>query len=129
MRELQYRSGELPYKKKVEPTPAEKRQRCRTCVIYDFHQKQKYKLISPLVFPVVLGLIWKIYPNILAVVRSAIELTERFVQRAAFLPQPQNQPTHDVPEVVLALIVVWLAVISVSYALRFLEFCIFKVQI
>lgn len=129
MRELQFRSGEVPTRKKVEPTPAEKRARCRTCVIYDFHQKQKYKLISPFIVPAVVGLIWKLYPSLLAIIRSALELTERFVQRAAFLPQAQNQAVSEIPEVVLVMFVVWLGVIAVSYALKLLEFCIFKVQI
>ncbi|GMV37393.1 MAG: hypothetical protein AMXMBFR61_19010 [Fimbriimonadales bacterium] len=37
----------IPYNKKL--TPAEKAERCRNCVIYNEHQRHKYRLLVPLV--------------------------------------------------------------------------------
>lgn len=130
MKELRYRQGDVPGKK-AKLTGAQKRARCRSCVIYEFHQKQKYKLISPLVFPFVVGLVWFLYPGMKAMFREVVALTDKFVHTVTFMPQAQDKTPVGtaVPDIVLIFFVVWLAIVGISYALRFVEFCIFKIQI
>jgi energy-coupling factor transporter transmembrane protein EcfT len=129
MKDLQYRLGQVPGKKDL--TSAEKRARCRSCVIYEFHQRQKYKLISPLVFPAVIITAWFFYSKIASLITSVLGVTEKFVHKISFLPQSTDQavPNAVVPEVVLGLFVIWLTIVAISYTLQFIEFCIFKLGI
>ncbi|MEN6371971.1 MAG: hypothetical protein ABFD64_08150 [Armatimonadota bacterium] len=115
----------------VKLSAAGKRARCRTCIIYEFHQKQKYKLISPLVFPAVLLPIWLLYAKLEAFFGILLGVTDRFMRTVTFLPQSQSHIISQsaVPEYVPMLFVVWLAIISISCALLFAEFCIFKLRI
>jgi hypothetical protein len=95
------------------------------------HQQQKYKLISPLVFPATAALIWVMYPTIEAVFRKGVHLTDVFMKKVSFLPQAYDKVPSgsSVPQVVLVFFVAWLAIVAVSYGLRLVEFCIFKAQI
>jgi len=127
-RDLQYRLGTIPQKSSL--TPAEKRQRCRDCVIYRLHQEQKYKLTSPFVFPAVGALIWALFPALESMFRAFLSFTERVMRNMSFLPSSgESSGGWSVPDAVLYVFVAWLAIVVVSYALQFLEFCIFKVQI
>jgi hypothetical protein len=111
-------------------TSKQKRMLCRNCVIYQFHQQQKYKLISPLVIPATLALIWYSFSTIQSWFKSAVEFSDKFVSKVSFLPQANHvAPTTSVPDIVLWLCVAWLAILVISYLLRLVEFCIFKLQI
>ncbi|MEN6522073.1 MAG: hypothetical protein ABFD46_13100 [Armatimonadota bacterium] len=118
-------------KRSVELSAASKRARCRTCIIYEFHQKQKYKLAGPLVLPAVLLPIWLLHTKLEALFGVLLDMTDRFMRTVTFLPQSQSQAISQsaVPEYVPVLFVVWLAIISISCAFLFVEYCIFKLRI
>lgn len=128
-KDLRYRMGSTERRTKL--SRAQKRALCRSCVIYQLHQQQKYKLISPLVFPATAALIWVMYPTIEAVFRKGVHLTDVFMKKVSFLPQAYDKVPSgsSVPQVVLVFFVAWLAIVAVSYGLRLVEFCIFKAQI
>ena len=128
-KDLRYRLGQLPQKSAL--TAAQKRERCRNCVIFRSHQEQKYRLVSPLVFPAVGALIWALYPRIEALFRLMVRATDEFMKTVTFLPQSSERTAGagSVPEFVLVLFVAWLAIVAVSYSLQLVEFCIFKIQI
>ncbi|MDI6829051.1 MAG: hypothetical protein QME62_11260 [Armatimonadota bacterium] len=117
-------------------TPAQKRERCRNCFLYAEHQKQKYKILSPLVFPVVFLLMWHYIQPIKSFLHKAIVFTEHFAEIASFGVR-QGQPAAETPWANLpstANAVEWLLIfciylIIVTYVLRGLEYCIFKWQI
>jgi hypothetical protein len=127
---LEYQTGCKPGSA-VNLSAAAKRERCRTCIIYGFHQKQKYKLLSPIVFPTVLLPIWLCYAKLEVLFRFLVNFTDRFMHVVAFQPQhyPAAPPQTSVPEFVPVLFVVWLSIMLVSYALLFVEFCVFKLRI
>lgn len=128
--QLQYQTG-CRLGRTVKLSAADKRKRCRSCVIYEFHQKQKYRLISPIVFPTVLLPIWLLHSKLASLFGILVSITDRFMRTVTFLPQPQSPIISQsaVPEFVLVLFVVWLAIISVSCALLFVEYCVFKLRI
>lgn len=128
--ELQHRGSQMAGASKL--TARQKRIRCRTCIIYDFHQNQKYKLLSPLMFPAVVVTLWATYPIIEALVRRAVESTDKVMKIVSFLPESElsrQTAATATPDFVLTVFVIWLGVIAVSYALRLVEFCIFTLQI
>ncbi|MBI2841801.1 MAG: hypothetical protein HYX78_00205 [Armatimonadetes bacterium] len=128
-RDLNYRTGSVTGTRAL--TAAQKRTRCRTCVIFLYHQHQKYKLISPIVFPVTAALMWLFYPNIVGIFEGFVQFTDQFMRMVSFLPQTQVQAPElaVVPGAVQILFVMWLAIMIVSYALQFIEYCIFRLQV
>lgn len=128
-KEVNYRTGGLLGSKTL--TSAQKIQLCRNCVIFQYHQAQKYKLASPLVFPAAAALIWVLYPSIEMLFRSVVKFTDQFMKMVSFLPQASaNAPDiSQIPEFVFWMFVAWIAIVAVSYGLRFVEFCVFKMQI
>lgn len=109
-------------------TPAQKRVRCRRCVIYTEHQRQKYRLVSALTFPVVALIFWWLYQPLSAVTWNVLEKTDRFL---CFLAYTNGHAPSFVSQghalTVLALICI--GIVMLSYALRFVEYLIFKLQV
>jgi hypothetical protein len=129
-KELMYRGADsVP---KTALTARQKRMRCRMCIIFDFHQTQKYKLLSPLAFPLVFGVMWFGYPKIAEMLQAIIKVTDSFMKVVQFTPDA-NAVKHiaasSTPEYISIVFVVWLGIIAISYVLRFLEFCIFSMKI
>ncbi|MCL6519676.1 MAG: hypothetical protein K6T99_07555 [Armatimonadetes bacterium] len=117
-------------------TPAQKRERCRNCFLYAEHQKQKYKILSPLVFPAVFLLMFYYLQPIKSFLHKAIVFTEHFAEIASFGArhgQPGSQPPWaNLPSTANAvewLLIFCIYLVIVTYLLRFLEYCIFKWQI
>ncbi len=106
-----------------------KRERCRRCGIYAEHQRQKYRLLSPLVFPLVALLIYAFYAQIAVWVGIAIEKTDRFMSFLAYRQHALGNTLGDQGQVLTALAIIWLAIIAVSYALRALEYLVFELQV
>jgi hypothetical protein len=111
---------------------SEKRARCRSCGIYAEHQRQKYRLISPLVFPSVAIAIWVLSPTIQTMLGQAITVTDKFMKLVSFAPQV-SQPTWACQVsgsgAVEWMFIAWLGIMAVSYLLQLVEYFIFKVQI
>ncbi len=111
-------------------TPAQKRARCRTCVIYEYHQKQKYKIVTPIaVAAVVAVILW--YSSVFAKITvGLVHWIDGLMSRISFLPQSAAHAQNtDVPQTVIVVFIVWLIVMAVSYTLRLLDYLIFKLQI
>ena len=116
-------------------TPAEKRERCRNCFLYAEHQKQKYKILSPLVFPLAFAIMWYIHEPLRGFLHKAIEFSEHFAEVIRFMPVPEgqsSQPWTNLPSTSNAvewLLMFCLGLLLVTYMLRILEYLIFKLQI
>lgn len=106
----------------------QKRIRCRRCMIYTEHQRQKYRLLSPLVFPLV-GLMFVVfYGPIAAVAWNVLEKTDRFVSFLTYQTASQNDFASS-GSVVTALAVIWLATMVLNYTIRVLEWLVFDLQV
>lgn len=116
-------------------TPAQKRQRCRQCFLYAEHQKQKYQILSPLTFPAAIAVMWVYFEPTRAILRKALEFTDRFAGRISFEPwteqlignQWANAPSTS--STVEYLFLICIGLIVVTYLLRGLEYFIFEVQV
>lgn len=116
-------------------TSAQKRDRCRQCFLYAEHQNQKYRLLSPLMFPLAVGLIWTHLKPVMAALSKALELTDKFAGAVSFGPAPgqvaQNPWANTVStsHTVEWLFIVCLGFILVTYLLQALEYAVFRLQI
>jgi hypothetical protein len=111
-------------------TPAQKFERCKSCVIYNEHQKHKYKIGLPITVAIMVGLWMLIRTSGMHLIEGAIEGMDRMVGRLTFsagggVEKSINQSSVPFQEIVL----VCLMVVLFAYALKLLEFLIFKAKI
>ncbi len=114
--------------KKPKISAKAKRIRCRRCGIYAEHQRQKYRLLSPMVFPAVIFAIFLFYGEISKYVGTALEKTDQFVNFLSYKSITSSTMASD-GHVLTNIAVVWLAIILISYTLRTLEYLIFDLQV
>ncbi len=121
--------GALADKRRAEVTsPAMKRMRCRKCVIYAEHQRQKYRIVSTLTFPAVGLFFWLFYNQLSALVYDVLEKTDRFMSFLAY--NPGNEVSFaSQGQILTTLALVCLGITVLSYALRGVEYLIFDLQV
>ncbi len=114
-------------------TPSQRRDRCKTCAIYLEHQRQKFRILSALVVPTVVIIVGGTAGLLRNSLREMLLFTEKVMQFASFEPQKSvsyNWLSSGGDIVYLQWIfMVWVCIITMSYALQLLEYCIFKLKI
>lgn len=106
----------------------QKRMRCRRCVIYSEHQRQKYRILSPLVFPAVIVAFLIFRDRLTWGSMYVFHSTDRFM--SFLMHQHQNSFSLAGEEhIFVTLAMVWLWLMVVSYSLRALEYLIFDLQV
>ena len=115
-------------------TSTAKRERCRNCSIYAEHQRQKYRILSPLVFPAVAVAIWILAPRIHSGLARVVAFTDHLMRSISFAPQTMAGASEWTRYVagtgtIQWLFIAWLSIMAISYILRLIEYCVFKVQI
>ncbi len=120
----------IPYNSKLNPE--QKAERCRQCVIYNEHQKHKYKLGLPVAVGGV-ALVYVLFREPMGNgVKGAIKGADELVARAT-LRKDSGDPTRSglgdptIPyhEIILAVI----AFIVACYSIRAVEFLFFKLKV
>jgi len=106
-----------------------KRDRCRRCLIYSEHQRQKYRLLSPMAFPAVLLLLYAFYGGISSAVWSVLEKADRFMSFLTYRPEGAAYAFSNDARILTTLAIVWLTIIVISYILRALEYLVFELQV
>lgn len=104
----------------------QKRSRCRRCVVYSEHQRQKYRVLSPLTFPAVTIIFWVFYDHLVRLLGIVYTSTDRFVSFVTMHPQ---QVIGGEQYVVTVLAIAWLWIVIISYVLLGLEYLIFNLQV
>lgn len=104
----------------------QKRARCQRCVVYTEHQRQKYRVLSPMVFPGVALVFWIFKVQLLGLITTVYTSTDRFVSFVSSHPQ---KTLGGEQHVFTVLAIVWLWIVVLSYALRGLEYLIFDLQV
>jgi len=105
---------------------------CKSCVIYDVHQKQKYRLISPLALPIAIGLAALALPFVHQGYVAALYAMDRFIRQIAF----SNDPLSKSRWLELSLnnsVIEWMLIISLGLWLAnavvyLIDFVIFKLK-
>lgn len=106
-----------------------RRERCRRCGIYAEHQRQKYRLLSPLAFPLVGVLLYGFYGTIVQWVWVALAKADRFMSFLTYRPGDAAYSFADDGRILTTLAIVWLSIMAVSYLLRALEYLVFELQV
>jgi hypothetical protein len=114
--------------RKIQLSDGQKRERCRNCIIYNEHQKDKYRLLMPVVLVGTVLLCVVFASGLKGYLGVALTATETLMARFSFLPGkgPQiGKPSDTVQWVLISAFVIMV----VSKALQALEWAIFKIKI
>lgn len=117
-------------------TAEQKAERCRQCVIYNEHQKHKYKLAMPTAIGATAAIYVVFHDPLAKGVQSAMFGINKFVSKATLDPNKQGSGTDlrktgmgtgDVAfnEVIL----VALLIVCLAYVIRMIEYMFFKAKI
>ncbi|MEQ1932263.1 MAG: hypothetical protein ABL962_00085 [Fimbriimonadaceae bacterium] len=118
----------IPYNNKL--TMEQKKERCRQCVIYNEHQKHKYKVALPVLvggFALIYILMHGAFMNIASTIIGNID---RAVSNITFTKGgnvTKEVTTSSIP--VQEFLMICMLVVVLAYALKLLEFLIFKLKI
>jgi len=106
----------------------QKRERCRNCIIYCEHQRQKFAIASPLVVVAVIAGYAYIYGRLSVWLYKILEQTDRFM---SFLTYRQGADSSFAAQghTVTTLAMICLGVVLVSLSLRVVEYLIYELQV
>lgn len=113
---------------RVELTPAEKRERCRNCVVYNEHEQEKYRLLLPVVIIGSLLLVLMFAVPLRGSVDTVFKSVDALAARLAFTGGPRPSLTNP-PDLVAWGLVAAVGLMFVSKTLQFLEWACFKAKI
>lgn len=106
----------------------QKAERCRQCVIYNEHQKHKYRLLLPLTIIVFVGFYVMFRTPMLEGTSMLVQRIDKIMAGATYRAGPTTTATSTTgmfQEVLLGAFVV----VAFAYALKMLEFLIFRLKI
>ncbi len=111
-------------------TPAQKAERCRQCIIYNEHQRHKYKIAVPTMVVAMIGAYLAFKPALLGLLQGAFAKADQFLSIAALSPEAQRQAkimgeVGWIQEVVL----IALMFVVLAYLLKLIEFLVFQLKI
>jgi hypothetical protein len=107
-------------------TPQQKFERCKTCVIYNEHQRHKYKLMLPVtVLSFVVGYVL-LHNPLVATFGFTIERINRVIHNATL---SGGGSSFVAPTAFVECLMFVCALMLLTYALKVLEFVIFKLKI
>ena len=118
----------IPYNNML--TMAQKQERCRQCVIYNEHQKHKYKLVLPLVLGAFILVYALFRAPLVGVAEGFLASLDRVIGRATFRETDIVAGTvarSGIPFQEILLVCVM--VIALAYTIKLVEFLIFKLKI
>jgi hypothetical protein len=106
-------------------TMAQKRERCHTCVIYNEHQKHKYKLWMPIVVVAFL-LVYALFRSpLLGATQTLLGGINRVVQQGTL----GASGTFDPPRAFVEMLLVVFFVIGLTYSMKVVEYLIFRAKV
>lgn len=106
-------------------TTEQKHERCRSCVIYNEHQKHKYKAAMPVTFVALAAVYLLAHPLLISLVGNLLKGLDRLINSATYGSVKQlDQPT-TFQELLLACFMI----VILAYAMKTLEYLIFKLKI
>ena len=116
--------------RKVHLTEWQKAERCRNCIIYNEHQREKYKVFMPIVILGTVAGTAAFSQPAFALVKVVITRVDRMVQSLSFGPT-SGTPRHyiDIADWAVWSIVLALSVMLISKVLQTLEYLIFVKKI
>ena len=120
-------------------TPNQKAERCRQCVIYNEHQKHKYKLAMPMTIGGVAAVYVILHEPLAMGVRSAMGGIDKIMKNATLSQSTEVKKSSpdDLSKTGLGngdiafneMILIALLIIVMAYLIRFVEFLFFKAKV
>ena len=114
-------------------TDGQKRERCRNCIIYNEHQRMKYQLLAPLVTVAVPALVFLQFDSIRDWLSGAMRTLDTMIAGLKFTGESassgalSNQVSSSI--FIQGAIILCLTLMVMTWALRLLEYCTFKIKI
>ncbi len=110
---------------------AQKRERCRNCIIYNEHQRQKYRFFSPIVTLAVPALVYLNFDNLTQMLQQALRMMDQLFGRLTFNAEASSKLSQQVAGSggIQVILIGCLTLVGMTWALRFLEYCTFKIKI
>ena len=112
----------IPRNRKL--TDAQKRSRCKSCVIYNEHQRHKYRVSMPVLLLLFGGGYVVLREQLVAGVSRVLGQANDGVNSVVLTQGRVQFPTYFVEVLVAGLVIV-----AISYAIRGLEYALFKLKI
>lgn len=112
----------IPHNNKL--TLIQKMERCRQCVIYNEHQKHKYRLFLPVVIIVFVGICAALWIPMVHGMAGLVTDAEHALDKVIV----QGNVNADIPSFLQQIILASLCLVGLTYALKLLEFFIFKLK-
>ncbi len=112
-------------------TPEAKRERCRSCIIYNEHQRQKHKALTAITLVAVPGLLLWNFSVLQGFVNQFLGATDAAAKRFAFTANPAGiEFLHNSSYSVFAWVMVFVfAVVLLSQVLKLVEYVCFTLKI
>lgn len=106
-------------------TLGQKMERCRQCVIYNEHQKHKYRAALPCVLLAFGLFIWLDWQQLMGAMHTLVATVQAMIDKAMI----GGAPKVVVPDFFQQLMLGCIVLIVIAYALKLLEFLIFKLKV
>ena len=112
-------------------TPEAKRERCRSCIIYNEHQRQKHKALTAVTLIAVPGLLILNFAWLQHLVNQFLNITDAAAKRFAFNADPSGLAIlHNGSYSIFAWVMVFVfAVVLLAQALKLVEYICFTLKI
>jgi hypothetical protein len=112
---------------------AQKRERCRNCVIYNEHQRQKYQLLSTPVTLLVPLLVYLNFDSLRGLLKNVLNGVDRTISQVSLSGHsPLGGLIKQGVEGSLSvetILIVCISLVLMTWSLRLLEYCMFKLKI
>ncbi len=115
-------SAMIPRNRKL--TDAQKKSRCKSCSIYNEHQRHKYRVSMPAMLLLFGGLYFVMRP---AMVQSVSQLLGQANEQVNTITVTSGKVQF--PSYFVEILVAGLMIVAISYAIRALEYALFKLKI
>ena len=112
-------------------SPEAKRERCRSCIIYNEHQRQKHKVLTAFTLVAVPGILIYNFAGLQHLVNQFLSLADAAAQRFAFTANPAGiEFLHNSSYSIFAWVMIFVfAVVLLSQALKLVEYVCFTLKI
>lgn len=117
----------IPYNNRI--TMEAKKERCRQCVIYNEHQKHKYRAWMPVVLVGFVGSYALFRTPMLAVTAGVVEQIDRVISVATFRSNKVAETANTTSVLFQELMLICFLIIGLAYMMKLLEFLIFKLKV
>lgn len=111
-------------------TAEAKAQRCKQCVIYNEHQKHKYRMAVPVILAFYALIVTVAFGPIMVGINSLIDRGNKIVNVATYnVPSQGKEIVADTPLYFQIVLLFCLVTVCLTYTLRLAEYLIFKAKV